>query len=860
MLNSFMLSWMALGHFVVIEAFLPLAFLLVEKVVKGSMPGALGLGVVLGGIFLGGNLLFVELTFVVVALYGVYLLYRRWRRPERPKFRLNVSRAAWVVVLLSLTAIVCLGLIAVQLLPTAEVVQAMDRAKLSYTELVKWKLPVSELRCFFFEPIHEINTPMVIGEEPYHRMMFLGTPTAVLALIGFWRRHKLAGYLRVLAVVALLAALGTPVTWLAMKLIPGFGHLKPLGRVLFVFNFATAALAGFGLDWVMRGLPILIRLRLPRGGRRLWRLAFSSALSIVVIAQMYSVASWVVRYQADRGDGLYPETPLIKALGNNATQRMLAIHPSFYGSTPMIFGIDNAGGYDSLLPARITRLWRVIDGTPVGSVIRNPPAGAFATTFGYTSRFDLLPRVGVTHIVTPPVFSVTGCKGDLDEPAFNAQDIPAGAARNVVAGDWDGDGLDTVGFYDPSIREFVLWKSNAPDSAVQRLHPVPAEPGWLPIAGDWNGGGVDGVGLYDRDNGVFHLYGQSGGHQEVKFGPAGTDWIPIAGDWDGNRQDTVGLFDWEKGHFHLQNSVKAKTDSTNSFPFGFPGERGIPVMGDWDGDRSETIGIYYPGHGAVYARNFNTGGAFDLIIKWGPKGMDLIPLAGYWYKEVSRSRMDVLALYDPAARSFYLCKPSFFGNIDFRRTYSGEDGDIYAVKDPVPRAYVVYSAEVVDNANAALTRFTDSSFDFTRSVLLETDQLNASELTWRNLEPPTPTAAATAATISGRSLNTMSLRVNAEREGWLVVTESWEKGWHATLDGTPVPVIPGNYAFRAIRVPAGEHVVNMAYEPGSYVTGKWITGVTLVLVLAVFGVYQMKRPRKPVAPAGSGSEIPGAEA
>ena len=843
MLNSFMLSWMALEHFAVIEAFLPLSFLLVDKVVKGSLPAALGLGVVLAAIFLGGNLLFVELTFVVVALYGIYLFYRRWRRPERKILTLNVPRAVWGASLLGVTAAICLGLIAIQFLPTAEIVRAMDRSVLSFTELRMWRLPVSELRCFLFEPIHEVNTPMVIGEEPYHRMMFLGTPTALLAVIGFWRRHKLVAYLRVLAVVALLAALGTPLTWVAMKLIPGFGHLKPLGRVLFLFNFAAAVLAAFGLDWVLRGLPRLVRWRVRGPGLHLWRLGLSSALAIIVVVQMYSVASWVVRYQSDHGDQLYPETPLIKTLGNDDSTRMLAIHPSFYGSTPMVFGINNAGGYESLLPTRITRLWRVIDGTPVDSVIKNPPAGAFATTFGYTSRFDLLPRVSVTHVVAPPVFSVVGCRGELDQPSFVAKNVPPGAERNVVAGDWDGDGLDSVGFYDPNSREFLLWKSNSSDSTVEKFHPSPAEPNWVPLAGDWNGDGRDSVGLYDRDNGTFHLYELSGSHQEVKFGPAGTNWIPIAGDWDGNREDTVGLFDWEKGHFHLQNSLKPKPDSTNSFPFGFPGEHGIPVMGDWDGDRSETIGLYYPGHGAVYARNFNTAGAFDLIIKWGPHGKELIPLAGYWYKDVSRARMDVLALYDPADRNVYLCKPSFFGKADLTRTYSGVDGDIYAVKDPLPRAYVVYGTETVDDANAALRRFSDPAFDATKSVIVEADQFVAAGMPPPATEPPGSAPEMRPAQVVSRSLNTISIHLDAERDGWLVVTESWEKGWRATLDGVPTTLLPGNYTFRAVRVPAGEHVVDMTYKPRSYAVGKAVSLSTLGIVLVLFGAGHIRRLR-----------------
>ena len=66
--------------------------------------------------------------------------------------------------------------------------------------------------------------------------------------------------------------------------------------------------------------------------------------------------------------------------------------------------------------------------------------------------------------------------------------------------------------------------------------------GWKPIAGDWNGDGKDTMGLYDPSRSMFFLRNTTSlqgpddkGYADVAFtfGGAGAGWLPIAGDWNG---------------------------------------------------------------------------------------------------------------------------------------------------------------------------------------------------------------------------------------------------------------------------------------------------------------------------------------
>jgi hypothetical protein len=74
----------------------------------------------------------------------------------------------------------------------------------------------------------------------------------------------------------------------------------------------------------------------------------------------------------------------------------------------------------------------------------------------------------------------------------------------------------------------------------------------------------------------------------------------------------------------------------------------------------------------------------------------------------------------------------------------------------------------------------------------------------------------------------LRLRVRAPAGGWLVVTDTWYPGWEASIDGAPVPLEAANIRFRAVRVPPGEHVVEMRYRPASV---RWGLAVSLLALL-----------------------------
>jgi uncharacterized membrane protein YfhO len=82
-----------------------------------------------------------------------------------------------------------------------------------------------------------------------------------------------------------------------------------------------------------------------------------------------------------------------------------------------------------------------------------------------------------------------------------------------------------------------------------------------------------------------------------------------------------------------------------------------------------------------------------------------------------------------------------------------------------------------------------------------------------------------------------------------VLADTHYPGWFATVDGQSEPLLRANYAFRAVRVPAGPHTIVFDYRPRSLAVGARLTGLGL-LVWGVAGAFGLRRPRPGAEPAG----------
>jgi hypothetical protein len=86
------------------------------------------------------------------------------------------------------------------------------------------------------------------------------------------------------------------------------------------------------------------------------------------------------------------------------------------------------------------------------------------------------------------------------------------------------------------------------------------------------------------------------------------------------------------------------------------------------------------------------------------------------------------------------------------------------------------------------------------------------------------------------------LRVEAPRDCWLVLSDTWYPGWSATLDGNDVPIHRANVAGRAVRMPAGAHEVVFRYTARSLRRGWLLAGFGIFLLGALPFLRRFRQP------------------
>jgi hypothetical protein len=159
-----------------------------------------------------------------------------------------------------------------------------------------------------------------------------------------------------------------------------------------------------------------------------------------------------------------------------------------------------------------------------------------------------------------------------------------------------------------------------------------------------------------------------------------------------------------------------------------------------------------------------------------------------------------------------------FEDLILRGSFGGlfrEPVRLYRVPGALPRSYVVGGARLGDGI-AAIHTLADPTFDPAAELILPGGS---------------PRPKALSAVGSSRIVEDRPDRVRVEatlsESGFLVLLDSFDPGWRATVDGRPAPLLRANLAFRAVALPPGSHAVEFLYRPASLVRGLALSLVAL---------------------------------
>ncbi|WP_334144812.1 M12 family metallo-peptidase, partial [Rhabdothermincola sp.] len=218
---------------------------------------------------------------------------------------------------------------------------------------------------------------------------------------------------------------------------------------------------------------------------------------------------------------------------------------------------------------------------------------------------------------------------DLDSEVEFAVNWRGGSSDIGLVGDWNGDGIDTPAVFRRSTGQWFV------SNSWTGLQDVPTF-GWgggpgtgsgdVPLAGDWDGDGIDTIAIFRVVDGLgqWHRNDHLDGATEAVtfFGGAGD--VPFVHDYDGNGTDRPGVFrPWlTQTNWHLANTWGSSANVYCSFGGGVTD---LPVVGRWPGAPADRIGIYR--EGTWHLRNGCNSGTVIYVSGFGT-ALDRNPFVG----------------------------------------------------------------------------------------------------------------------------------------------------------------------------------------------------------------------------------------
>jgi hypothetical protein len=158
-----------------------------------------------------------------------------------------------------------------------------------------------------------------------------------------------------------------------------------------------------------------------------------------------------------------------------------------------------------------------------------------------------------------------------------------------------------------------------------------------------------------------------------------------------------------------------------------------------------------------------------------------------------------------------------------REVFKNKSVRIFENPIALPHAWIVHKVQPVTRDDA-LPLLASNTVDPKLTALVEGN-------------PPLVAAQSTFGSDSAdESINKpdeIAIKTVSKEAGFLVLSEVFEKGWRAYVDGKPTKIYPTDELLRGVWLPGGSHTVEFRYEPPSLRLGIWIsvgTAVTMVLV------------------------------
>ncbi|MBV9356643.1 MAG: YfhO family protein, partial [Chloroflexi bacterium] len=595
---------------------------------------------------------------------------------------------------------------------------------------------------------------------------------------------------------------------------PGFSFLRAPGRFSYLVVFATAGLAGFGLDVLGITLGGNARRRIGVTGA-----AVSFGLAIVLLALLAASRAWLLA-DATRGQAFLSATYL-------DTRLQFPIEPSV-AYTGMVESLDLANPktlWSVLLlglsgSSFLLWLWLGPSRARIGQVVLVVLIGLDLLVFGA----DFHPRIPLDELAAPVPAGVPPRARVLVDDPDNQPDL---APNQLVSADLTlVDGYSSL----PSERHLELLGETAQQPRMIDLWSAPYMILASQPADAAHAGGVQ--------FGAQHVLASvAGASPPVTFavpanaGPASA--IRLVGTLDyafnvpqGTRVGELILTDTSGAA--LSYPVRAGVelaeraiDRPSLRPFLAHQKPPAPTALDFE--ETTPQGEDYQAH--LYLADF------ELPAPASIGTIALVPAHPTAAVEVHG--LGVVSASSGQVTSLTLADRTGFALV-------GDDGLHRVLSTPaLPRAFVVdrrnaFSPAAFPN-ETPVQALSEDRFNPDLNVLIEGDRELAAD-SGAGRAPPR------SATVEDQGPNQVRITASVAEPSYLVLSDASHRGWSASVDGQPAPLYVANALFRAVALDPGEHTVVMRFLPASHVVGFVASALALTATLAIAAFGFKRRP------------------
>ena len=162
----------------------------------------------------------------------------------------------------------------------------------------------------------------------------------------------------------------------------------------------------------------------------------------------------------------------------------------------------------------------------------------------------------------------------------------------------------------------------------------------------------------------------------------------------------------------------------------------------------------------------------------------------------------------------------------FSLVYQQNGWKIFENKKVMPRVFLTQKHKVFSTAEEFEETFFDKNFDLS-TILLEEKPLNFKddrEARISNLE------------IVSYLPNEIKLKTTTDSDKILFLSDTHYPGWKAFVDDKETKIYRADYAFRAVVIPQGNHVVKFLYNPLSFKIGYVISFLSIGLLVVLLTI------------------------